>query len=226
MSGVETSALKTRAYELELEGEQVLLFPEKFAFWEKEKTIFLADTHFGKVAHFRKSGIGLPPGVGMETFFRLQAIVNGMKPERLIILGDVFHSDFNPDFVRFKDWIGQFGHIQFDLVLGNHDLAGKKAAEDLGLRFSTLLKTGPFYCVHEPGDIHSDHFHFFGHLHPGIALAGLAGQSLKIPCFWMRKNQMCFPAFGAFTGCAAISGKPGDTFFGITDKKVIPLSIK
>jgi DNA ligase-associated metallophosphoesterase len=217
----ETRQLKSGAYELEIEGEQILLFPEKFAFWEKEKTVFLADTHFGKVAHFRKSGIGLPAGAGMETFFRLQEIILNLKPQRVVILGDVFHSDFNRDFVRFKDWISQFPNTQFDLVLGNHDLAGKRETERLGLSFKKELELGPFLCLHEPEPDRNHPFQFFGHLHPGIAISGLAGQGVKVPGFWLGESHLCFPAFGAFTGCVAIQPKKNEIMFALTANKVI-----
>ncbi len=223
MRETETIHPFSRAIELNPEGEQIFIFPEKFALWPKEKTIFLADTHFGKIAHFRKSGIGLPADAGMDTFFRLQEIILSHRPQRIIILGDVFHSDSNSDTARFIRWSTGFPEISFGLVLGNHDLASRKELLDAGFPMAEKLRAGPFHCVHARENISEPGFHFFGHIHPGISLSGLGGQFVKVPCFWLGAAHLCFPAFGSFTGFVSLQRVPGDIFFALTGKKVVPI---
>ncbi len=223
MQGNKTLSRARGPLELELEGEKILLFPEKFALWEKEKTVFLADTHFGKVAHFRKAGIGLPPQAGMDTFFRLQQIILAHRPHRIVILGDVFHSESNSDMQRFADWRAGMPSLVFDLVLGNHDRASLKELKAAGFPLYPKLKAGPFWCVHDQESIRQEGFHFFGHLHPGITLSGLGGQSVKMPCFWLRPGHLCFPAFGSFTGFISLPQGPEDVFFALTDTRVLPI---
>ena len=75
--------------------ENVWLSPERTLFWEKEKALIVADLHFGKTGHFRKSGIGIPQQVFMEDIQRLIDQLTRFKVEQLIIVGDMFHSIAN-----------------------------------------------------------------------------------------------------------------------------------
>src|SRR4029453_9621770 len=43
-----------------------------------------------------------------------------------------------------------------------------------------------------------------GHLHPAVTLHGRGGDSVRLPCFWIRERLVVLPAFGAFTGGASI----------------------
>jgi len=207
--------------EVLLAKEEVFqLSPQKYAFWEKEKIIFLADCHFGKVAHFRKSGIGVPSHAGMETFTKIHQILLEMRPLRLVILGDIFHSDYNIDFDRFGLWRKQFPDIIFDLVLGNHDKAGFSHLHTLGLNIFHELIIGPFHCTHEPNFHSKKGFNLCGHIHPGVSLFGSGRQHLKVPCFWKGENHLCFPSFGAFTGCVGVKSNKQDQLFAISGTKI------
>ena len=43
-----------------------VLSPERVMYWEKQKTLIIADLHIGKTGHFRKSGIPVPQNVFKE----------------------------------------------------------------------------------------------------------------------------------------------------------------
>ena len=206
--------------EVHIQTELLKLSPQKFAWWESERTLFVADCHFGKIAHFRKFGIGLPSLAGTETFAQLHKLLLEMKPLRLIILGDIFHSDFNIDFERFALWRKQFPGIIFDLVLGNHDKWGFFHLPSLGLNIHKELTIGPFYCTHEPNFNSEKGFNFCGHIHPGVSLFGAGRQHVKVPCFWKGENHLCFPSFGVFTGCVAVKPKKHDQIFAISGSKI------
>jgi hypothetical protein len=104
------------SFEINLAGEDLLVSPRKVLYWPKEKTLFLADCHFGKVAHFRLSGIGVPQEAGNQTFAELNQILVSLKPDRVVFLGDLFHSRVNQDFERFALWRNGFSDIDFQLV--------------------------------------------------------------------------------------------------------------
>lgn len=206
--------------EIELKGELISLFPAKFAFWKKESTIFLSDCHLGKISHFRKCGIGIPTQAGLETFSQIHKILLEFQPERIIFLGDIFHSDFNSDFHRFENWRKQFKETSFDLVLGNHDKSGLNYFEEMGLNIHPELTIGPFYCTHEP-QIHSEKgFNFCGHIHPAVSLFGSGRQNVKVPCFWKGNNHLCFPSFGVFTGSVSIKPNSTDQFFALAGNSI------
>ena len=211
--------LRTNSVSVEIGEETLLLYPEKVAFWPKENILFVADCHFGKVAHFRKSGIGLPARAGTETFGWLHQILLEIKPARLIFLGDIFHSEFNQDFDIFRNWRQTFPAVQFDLVLGNHDKAGFSHLHLLGIHIHPELVIGPFHCTHEPQPDSEKGFNLCGHIHPGVSLS-IGRQHVKVPCFWLGPTHLCFPSFGNFTGSVAIRPGPQDRFFAISGSKI------
>src|SRR6185436_15640126 len=48
-------------------GEELLLLPERAAYWPAKRALFVADYHLGKAASFRSAGIPLPAGTTSET---------------------------------------------------------------------------------------------------------------------------------------------------------------
>lgn len=205
--------------EIFIGSECLVLFPGKYAWWEKEHILFIADSHFGKIAHFRKSGIGLPSHAGTETFSLIHRILLEMNPNKLVFLGDVFHSDFNQDFERFKTWRALFPQMEVDIVLGNHDKAGFAHLHSMGINLHNELVLGPFYCSHEPAFPSSRGFNLCGHLHPGVSLS-IGHQHVKVPCFWKGEHHLCFPSFGAFTGSVAIRPHASDVFYAISGSSI------
>ena len=77
---------------VEIVGEQMELLPQKAVFWARERILFLADVHLGKINHFRKSGIPVPPKANERNLELMIDLINQTKPRRVICLGDLFHS--------------------------------------------------------------------------------------------------------------------------------------
>ncbi len=202
-------------FDLDVSGQTLRLHAGRFAEWREENTIFVADAHLGKIAHFRRAGFGLPSEAGDDTFARLSALLIEMRPKRLIFLGDLFHSDFNGDFPRFASWRKEFPGVDVWLIPGNHDRAGQKHLHSLGIEIRPPQSLGPFFLQHEPGDTESG-FLLCGHLHPAVSLSGKGRQQIRVPAFWQSLNSLCFPAFGTFTGAARISAGKEDVFYAIS----------
>lgn len=199
---------------VQLAGQRIWLFPQKVAFWEETQTLFVSDCHFGKIAHFRKSGIGLPSVAGRQSFLRLNHLINALRPNTLVFLGDVFHSELNSDFEVFTDWRKEFEHIDFQVVLGNHDRYSAISLKQNGIKVCSELVLGPFFCTHEPSPEPSTFINFFGHIHPSVHLS-MGRQHIQVSCFWLGPTFLCFPSFGTFTGSKAISPEAGDLVFAI-----------
>lgn len=204
-------------------GEHLVFSSHKSLYWEKEKTLFLADCHLGKVAHFRQSGIGIPAEAGQQTFADLHQIIKHYQPARVVFLGDLFHSLYNADFDRFSIWASGWKSIDFHLVIGNHDKASGAFLEQMPLAIHQQLQLGPFHCSHYP-DFTGEHgFNLAGHLHPAFHFSGKAFQSATCPCFWVGNNFMVLPAFGSFTGFAKIKPKKGQQVIAIAGSRLIEL---
>ncbi len=98
------------------------LSPNRAIFWEDEKALIVSDTHFGKTGHFRKHGIAVPPKVYQEDLQRFFNLIHEFKVEKIIIVGDFFHSVANEELNLFLKWRRDFLSIHFILVRGNHDI--------------------------------------------------------------------------------------------------------
>ncbi len=214
---------ETIATPFQLAGESLLLDARRAIFWPSQRCLLLADLHFGKAAHFRREGLAVPPQVALQNQAQLVELLEEYVPERVLFVGDLFHSDYNEAWEELGDILTAFSNIQFELVKGNHDILDDRQYQKFGLQVHPLpLPLGPFLLSHEPLDTPHDHlYNLAGHLHPGVILRGRGHQSLRLPCFFFGQQQGILPAFGAFTGLAIMKARPGDQVFVIAEERVI-----
>lgn len=211
--------------DIEIYGEQMTLFPQKALLWKKEKILLIADLHLGKINHFRKSGIAVPSKANDHNLELFMDVVALAKPRRIICLGDLFHSHYNPEWEVFGEVIKHYAGIAFELVLGNHDIMSERQYERKGIHVYDDLALGPFFFTHHPADELPDgRVNMAGHIHPGIHLVGKGRQSVVLPCFYFGARQAYLPAFGKFTGLARIAPKKEDRVFVVADNKVMSVA--
>lgn len=205
--------------------QNLLLHPYKALFWQEKGILFLSDLHIGKATHFRKSGIPVPEDVHRTDFLRLKSLVEIYNPQRLIFLGDVFHSDYNSAWEGFKTLFTQTIKIKPELVVGNHDIldAGHYSFMEV---HSQALRIDPFIFSHEPLDDEtiSNSYNLCGHLHPSVLIRGRARQSVRVECFYFGKKHGILPAFGNFTGTSRMPRKMNEgKIFAVAEEEIIPL---
>ncbi len=206
-----------------IKGQQLTMLPEKALALMSYKILLLADLHFGKINHFRKSGIPVPSKANDRNAEFLINLLNRIKPERVIFLGDLFHSHYNEEWEVLGQVLRHFSACRFELVKGNHDIMSKLQYERHQMEVHEgALKVGPFILTHEPmKDPESDYYNIAGHIHPGVHLSGKGRQSLTLPCFYFGERQGIMPAFGSFTGLATINPSKNDRIFVIADGKIL-----
>jgi uncharacterized protein len=210
---------------IEIQNEELRLLPQKAVFWKKYDMLLLADLHLGKVNHFRKSGYAVPSKANDHNVELLVEIISLAKPKRVVCLGDLFHSYYNPEWEVFGELVNHFSGISFELVLGNHDVMSDRQYERKRIYLHDELRLGPFIFTHHPMEnIPEDGYNLAGHIHPGIVLTGKGRQSLKLPCFYFGARQGLLPAFGKFTGLATIYPQKEDKIFVVADDKVISVA--
>jgi DNA ligase-associated metallophosphoesterase len=208
-----------------LMGQTLTLHPLAAAFWEETSTLLLADLHLGKVSHFRKNGAAVPDAAASANLDRLIALMLEFKPLRVLFLGDLFHSVYNPEWEAFEGLLALFPDTRFDLVQGNHDILPAAFFQRANIHLHPqVLESGPFIFSHEPlPDGASASYNIGGHIHPGVRLKGIGKQYLKLPCFYFGTQQGLMPAFGIFTGLGEIRPKAGEAVYVIAGEKVLPL---
>ncbi len=208
---------------IEVAGEVLELRPDRSVYWPGERTLFVADVHLGKAATFRSFGLPVPTGTTDGTLDVLSRAIEETRVGRLVILGDLWHAKAGrTDEVvgKFLDWRERHDGVSMVLVEGNHDrrsgrLPNGSCVEEVAEPFGL----GPFALRHYP-EPSSSGYVLSGHLHPGAVLDGPGRQSMKLPCFWFGREVAVLPAFGDFTGCAAIRPARGDSVFVLADGRV------
>ncbi|HUH74103.1 MAG TPA: ligase-associated DNA damage response endonuclease PdeM [Chitinophagales bacterium] len=186
---------------LSKEIKEVLLHftNQRALFWEAEKILILSDLHVGKAAHFRKSGIAVSSDILLNDLKNLEQLIHHFQPEKILIVGDLFHAGYNSDLEVFKQWRLNFTQ-DFILIAGNHDRLKYQQYDQLGIIIvPTSVEIGPFTFVHHPSNIEENQFYISGHIHPGCILQG-KNERIRLPCFAVSAQQIILPAFSKFTG--------------------------
>ncbi|WP_281632752.1 ligase-associated DNA damage response endonuclease PdeM [Flavobacterium luteolum] len=207
---------------IQLKNENFILHASGAVFWEKQKTVIISDVHLGKVTHFRKHGIAVPQNAISENFRRITAVLDYFLPEKIIFLGDLFHSIKNTEWNLFEEWLSNHKQETY-LITGNHDIIDEIHYKKIGVIVTEILEIDRFFFTHHPTE-KENLFNFSGHIHPGIVLRGLGLQTLKLRCFFCRPNQIILPAFGEFTGKYFLKPSFEDTIYAIAGNEVIQIN--
>ena len=207
--------------------QDVLLLCQKAIYWQQQQALIVADVHLGKVGHFRKAGIAVPRDLEQNDLAVLSDLVDEHCPQKIIFLGDLFHSDMNADWEWFRLWRQQFPKLEIILIKGNHDIIDERHYTQLNIAIYAELLIGPFLMLHHPlNDEQLEQaagYVFCGHIHPGINLVGRGRQSITLPCFAFGDKQCILPSFGKFTGRVAIANRQTDKIFAVVKDKVMAI---
>lgn len=213
------------AFTTEILEHQLVLLADKAAYYKPKKALLIADLHFGKVTHFRKSGLAVPAAAINKNWQRFTDVVLNSNAKDVYLLGDLFHSQINTEWIEFKEIITNLPDYQFHLVVGNHDIFDKQYYLDIGvIVHEESLLLDQLLLTHEPleiKDIPDDQLNICGHIHPGTLLRGMGRQTMRLPCFHYDNRQLILPAFGEFTGLYVLEKKKTSRIFVVAEEQVI-----
>ncbi len=224
-------ALPAGSSTIEIAGEKLTILPQRAVLWERERTLLIADPHFGKAQTFRSAGIAAPERSHEADLAILSGLITSCSVDRLIVLGDLLHarSGVRQSVVHaLRAWRERHSQLDVVLVRGNHDRSAGDPPDQL--RFCCVNpgeRAGPFELRHEPGEVVDDAYALAGHIHPGIQLGGHRGlgrkTAVRFPAFVFGTHEAILPAFGGMTGLAIVRPQPGDRIAIIADGEVIEL---
>jgi DNA ligase-associated metallophosphoesterase len=195
-------------------------------FLPAQRTVLVADPHFGKAVSFRRLGVPVPRGTTTETLDRLSALVADSGAQRIVFLGDFLHSARSHaagTLGAIGRWREAHPRLHLTLVRGNHDDRAGDPPAGLGIEVvDEPLPLGPFALCHYPKPV-AGAYVLAGHWHPCISVKGRAFERLRLPCFWFGDDSGArpesavgvLPAFGAFTGMHRIEPRAGDRIFPV-----------
>jgi DNA ligase-associated metallophosphoesterase len=200
---------------VEVAGEQLALLPQKALLWPRERTLVVADIHFGKAASFRAHGVPVPRGTTTQNLDALDELVEMYEPERIVFLGDFLHAraaHAPATQAALLAWRERRPVLQLTLVRGNHDLRAGDPAARLAIELvDEPFEVGPFAFCHHP-DLDTAGYALAGHVHPAFLLANRF-DALRLPCFVVGPRRMILPSFGAFTGGHLVTPALGEAIY-------------
>ena len=196
----------------------MILSPLKTIYWPAGKTLIVSDLHLGKAGHFRKHGIAVSRKVHLHDLENLRMTIDQSSPEKVLFLGDLFHSYENTEWNDFLHFVNHYGNIEFTLIEGNHDILSEYPEE---LSVVKKIERSPFSFTHmkEVDDL----YNISGHIHPGVTVRGRARQGITMSCFLFSEQFAIMPAFGQFTGIKKIKPLRKDKVFVVVNGQVMEL---
>ena len=214
---------------IDVAGEQLQLLAGRAVYWSRKKTLIIADTHFGKAATFRVSGIPVPQGTTAAMLTRISKLINQTNASRLLILGDFIHSskrtatDFTDELM---EWRSKNASVQIVLVKGNHDVGKQDLFEQLNIELveEPHIELPFAFCHYVEANDGGEHYTLAGHLHPAVKLEILKTTE-KLPCFVFAGQYGILPAFGEFVGHVIVERNENQRVFVIADDEVLKLDL-
>jgi DNA ligase-associated metallophosphoesterase len=214
---------------LAIEGEELLLHPARALIWPRRRTVIVADTHFGKSAHFGRHGIAVPAGADEDDRERLNRLIAESDAKRLIILGDFLHAPLaegSLDADALRTWIdGLDALVDVHVIAGNHDRGGSWTLPKSLHWWQRSWVDPPFRFIHDadrvrPGDS-QPLFTLSGHVHPVVRLRQIRKSTMRVPVFWHRVGALILPSFGQFTGGFAVKPAAGERVYAVGPSSVV-----
>ena len=185
--------------EFDCAGERLVALPAGALYWPARRLLAVADLHLEKGSSYAVNARKLLPRHDTrQTLDVLAALVEALRPDTVVCLGDSFHDrsagERLPEAERAA--LDQLtARSRFVWIAGNHDPAPPTAgwgevAEEIG--------DGPLLFRHEArfGPARGE---VSGHFHP-VASLTVQGRGFRRRCFLTDGERLILPAFGAYAG--------------------------
>ena len=140
--------MKKSSFKFFWEDTLLEMLPSRALFIPETKELLICDIHLGKAEYFQQNGIPLTNNSDKNNFARIKKIVKKYSPEKLIILGDLFHSKYAIDKTLQKNVenLPELLKTNVELILGNHDVG----CDIKNIKIFDNRKTKNITFSHEP----------------------------------------------------------------------------
>ena len=140
--------MKKCSFKFSWEDTLLEMLPSRALFLPQTKELLISDIHLGKAEYFQQNGIPLTNNSDENNFSRIKKLVKKYTPDKLIILGDLFHSKYSIDRTLQKkvEDLPEMLKTNIELVLGNHDVG----CDIKNIKIFEIRKSNNITFSHEP----------------------------------------------------------------------------
>jgi metallophosphoesterase superfamily enzyme len=192
------------------------LSSERSLYFAAERTLVVADIHWGYADSHRRIGNLLPMWGNEELARRLNRLIEHYRPARMIWLGDSLHTRAAAPLA--EQFLATLPPALETIVLeGNHD-RGWPRANGYEYRLGEYrLHHGDRALASEPGTIE-----VIGHLHPAMSWSDGAGLRLKVPALVEGPGRVILPSFSDWAAGVSWNGRleEGEQLWLISSRKI------
>jgi metallophosphoesterase superfamily enzyme len=192
---------------------------ERALYLERERTLVIADIHWGYAHSHRRVGNLLPLWGNEQTAERLRLLLAHYAPARMIWLGDSLHA---PDASSFaEEFLGKLPPgVEAIILRGNHDRKWPRA-DRAEFRFGD-------YVFHHGDKVRPSEkgvTEIIGHIHPAFSWSDGAGSRVKVPVLVEETNRLILPAFSDWSSGADWNGKSENArnLWLISSQRIFPI---
>ena len=199
--------------------EEFYAYPNKSLYWKRLNTLIIADLHLGKSVSYAKNKQFLPPYDTKEILDELFISLEEIKPNKLIIVGDLLHDAFSTLSLKekdHKDFRQYMKNTDFIWIKGNHD----KNIEIKGFNNFSKYEVDKFLFTHIP--ISSSLFQICGHYHPKAKISH-KGKTIFKTSFVHNEKILILPSFGILTGGLDINSETIKKVLGTKNLNIYPV---
>ena len=188
-------------------------------YWPAQKMLVVSDLHLEKASAYAAGGQMLPPYDSLATLEEVAALVDQIRPEVVLSLGDNFHDSEGESRLQggASELLQQLvASVQWVWVTGNHDpdVEGRWGGEAV-----ESLKCGNVIFRHEAVREETEP-EISGHFHPKFRQA-VRGRHVSRRCFVRSSRKLVMPAFGSLTGGLDVQDPALIAAFACTDPETI-----
>ena len=188
-------------------------------YWPAQKMLVVSDLHLEKASAYAAGGQMLPPYDSLATLEEVAALVDQIRPEVVLSLGDNFHDSEGESRLQggASELLQQLvTSVQWVWVTGNHDpdVEGRWGGESV-----ESLKCGNVIFRHEAVREETEP-EISGHFHPKFRQA-VRGRHVSRRCFVRSSRKLVMPAFGSLTGGLDVQDPALIAAFACTDLETI-----
>ncbi len=185
-----------------------------------ERTLAVADIHWGYAQSHRRAGNLLPLWGNEEIVRRLRRVLHRYRPRRMIWLGDSLHTPGSAD--EAERFLDELRDVEVIVVRGNHDRKWPRADRAEFRLGSCLFHHGDGARTLAPEEVE-----IIGHIHPAFSWSDGAGLRLKVPALVQGPRRIILPSFSDWSAGAAWNDRlaEGERIWLVSSRQVWALPV-